>query len=63
MFKKKDYMIEVLKLQNKINDALDIISDEMKEIINPKTNEKIIILDFNSIYKLVKTLGDESDKD
>ena len=58
---KKEYMIETIKLQNRINDALYLIDNNLKFIINPETKQRNIVLDSVTIFKLVKILGDEDD--
>nr|DAP17750.1 MAG TPA: hypothetical protein [Caudoviricetes sp.] len=54
-------MIETINLQNRINDALDLIDNNLKFITNPETKQRNIILDSVTIFKLVKILGDEDD--
>ena len=58
---KQYYMQEVLRLQNKINDSLDLIDSNLKFIINPETKQRNIVLDSVSIFRLVKILGDQDD--
>lgn len=58
---KQEYMIETINLQNRINDALDLIDNNLKFITNPETKQRNIILDSVTIFKLVKILGDEDD--
>ena len=58
---KQEYMIETINLQNRINDALDLIDNNLKFIINPETKQRNIVLDSVTIFKLVKILGDEDD--
>lgn len=58
---KQEYMIETIKLQNRINDALDLIDNNLKFITNPETKQRNIILDSVTIFKLVRILGDEDD--
>lgn len=58
---KEYYMHEVVRLQNKINDSLDLIDSNLKFIINPETKQRNIVLDSVSIFRLVKILGEEDD--
>ena len=58
---KQDYMQEVLRLQNKINEALDLVDNNIKLMVDHETKRRILILDSISIFKLVKILGDDND--
>ena len=58
---KQYYMQEVLRLQNKINEALDLVDNNIKLMVDQETKRRILILDSVSIFRLVKILGEEDD--
>ena len=61
MVTKLDYMKEVLRLQEVINDALEIIDTKVDVNKDPETGQSIFTIDGESLIKLVKILGDVED--
>ena len=61
--KHEDCLKEIMRLQNKINDALDLIDSDVKLVQEHESKRRLLILDSITIFKLVKILGDEDDQD